>query len=77
MKAGLGVQGTLPHVNWNQFGAPNTDVHTAIFGGLTLADQDIARKSRDAEFDKRLKETGTDRPERPSRPGPGQIMMFP
>ena len=53
-KAGKAVQGTLPHVNWNQFGAPNVGNPEDVAVGLSTYDHGVAlersvdaRKARD------------------------------
>lgn len=49
-KDGKAVQGTLPHVNWNQFGAPNVGNPEDVEVGLTAHDLKLAyEREQDAE----------------------------
>jgi len=50
---GKTVQGTLPHINWNQFGAPNVQNPEDVSGSsLTIKDAEVATERRQAAIKK-------------------------
>jgi hypothetical protein len=50
---GRSVQGTLPHINWNQFGLPNVaNPEDVVMSNLTSKDQELAKERKQDQLKK-------------------------